>query len=98
MYPRDPKFIEKAGKVLDLYAKQWEGESLQPNDYVICADEKTSIQARIRKHPAGSPCLGEPMKVEHEYTRGGALTYLAAWDVHRERIFGLCEAKNSISR
>ena len=96
IYPRDPKFIEKAGKVLDLYAKQWEGESLQPKDYVICADEKTSIQARIRKHPTGSPRSGEPMKVEHEYTRGGALTYLAAWDVHRARIFGRCEAKSGI--
>ena len=96
IYPRDPKFIEKAGKVLDLYAKQWEGETLHPKDYVICADEKTSIQARIRKHPTGSPHSGEPMKVEHEYTRGGALTYLAAWDVHRARIFGRCEAKSGI--
>jgi len=96
IYPRDPKFIEKAGKVLDLYAKQWESEPLQPNDYVIGADEKTSIQARIRKHPTGSPGSGEPMKVEHEYTRGGALTYFAAWDVHRARIFGRCEAKSGI--
>ncbi len=96
IYPRDPKFIEKAGKVLDLYAKQWEGKSLQPKDYVISADEKTSIQARIRKHPTASPCSGEPMKVEHEYTRGGAWTYLAAWDVHRARIFGRCEAKSGI--
>ena len=51
IYLRDPNFIEKAGKVLDPYAKQWQGESLEPNDYVICADEKTGIQARIRKHP-----------------------------------------------
>lgn len=51
IYPRDPKFIEKAGNVLDLYAKQWGGKPLEPNDYVISADEKTSIQARIRKHP-----------------------------------------------
>lgn len=96
IYPRDPQFIEKAGKVLDLYAKQWEGEPLHPKDYVICADEKTSIQARIRKHPTASPCSGAPMKVEHEYTRGGAWTYLAAWDVHRARIFGCCEAKSGI--
>ena len=47
---RDPKFIEKSGKVLDLYAKQWEGQPLGADNYVICADEKTSIQARIRKH------------------------------------------------
>jgi hypothetical protein len=41
--------MEKAEKVLDLYAKQWEGQSLGADDYVICADEKTSIQARVLK-------------------------------------------------
>lgn len=96
IYPRDPDFVEKAGKVLDLYAKQWEGQSLGPDDYVISADEKTSIQARIRKHPTLPPCPGEPMRVEHEYTRGGSWTYLAAWDVHRAKIFGRCEAKSGI--
>ena len=96
IYPRDPKFIEKAGKVLDLYAKQWEGKPLGPDDYVISADEKTSIQARIRKHPTAPPCSGKPMRVEHEYTRGGSWTYLAAWDVHRAKIFGRCEAKSGI--
>jgi len=45
--------------VLDLYAKQWEGESLQPKDYVICADEKTIIQARIRKHPTSTPTISK---------------------------------------
>jgi len=34
--------------------------------------------------------------VEHEYERKGALAYLAAWDVHRARLFGRCEAKNGI--
>lgn len=36
------------------------------------------------------------MKVEHEYDRGGAWVYLAAWDVHRVRIFGHCEGKSGI--
>lgn len=36
------------------------------------------------------------MRVEHEYERKGALAYLAAWDVHRARLFGRCEAKNGI--
>jgi len=96
IHPRDPNFIEKAGKVLDLYEKQWEDKSLEPNDYVICADEKTGIQARIRKYPTTPPCFGEPMRVEHEYTRGGAGTYLAAWDVHRAKIFGRCEERSGI--
>ncbi|OIN97508.1 hypothetical protein AUJ66_03205 [Candidatus Desantisbacteria bacterium CG1_02_38_46] len=96
IYPRDTQFIEKSGKVLDLYARQWEGNPLGPDDYSICADEKTSIQARIRKHSTTPPSSGKPMKVEHEYTRGGAWTYLAAWDVHRAKIFGRCEAKSGI--
>lgn len=96
IYPRDPDFIEKAGKVLDLYAKQWEGQPLGPDNYVISADEKTSIQARIRKHPTSPPCPGEPMRVEHEYIRGGSWTYCAAWDVHRAKIFGRCEEKSGI--
>jgi len=97
IYPRDPNFIEKAGKVLDLYAKQWDGKSLQLNDYVISADEKTSIQARIRRHPTNPPCPREPIRVEHEYIRAGAWTYLAAWDVHRAKIFGRCEPKSGIT-
>jgi len=59
---------------------------------VISADEKTSIQARIRKHRSEPPQAGQAMRVEHEYTRGGALAYLAAWDVRRARVFGRCEA------
>lgn len=48
IWPRDPDFEHKAGLVLDLYHGQWQGKPLGPNDYVISADEKTSIQARHR--------------------------------------------------
>ena len=37
------------------------------------------------------------MKVEREYDRGGALAYVAAWDVHRAKLFGRCEAKSGIA-
>jgi DDE superfamily endonuclease len=36
------------------------------------------------------------MRIEHEYARGGALAYLAAWDVHHARLFGRCEASTGI--
>jgi hypothetical protein len=36
------------------------------------------------------------MRVEHEYDRGGALAYLAAYDVHRARLFGRCEPTTGI--
>jgi hypothetical protein len=96
IFPRDPDFTEKAGRVLDLYEGMWEGKPLGKRDYVISADEKTSIQARIRKHPTAPPSSGKPMKVEHEYARGGSLAYLAALDVHRCRVFGRSEQRSGI--
>ena len=75
---RDPQFAAKAARVLDLYAGIWDGEPLGSNDYVICADEKTSIQARCRCHPTLPPGKARAMRVEHDYRRGGALAYLAA--------------------
>lgn len=61
----DPDLRAKAARVLDLYARTWNGEPLGADEYVISADEKTSIQARA-------------MRVNHTYGRGGALAYLAA--------------------
>jgi hypothetical protein len=96
IFPRDPHFQERAGPVLDLYQGFWEGEPLGPADYVLSADEKTSIQARNRKHATLAAASGEPMRVEHEYARKGALAYLAAWDVRRAQLFGRCEAATGI--
>jgi DDE superfamily endonuclease len=96
IFPRDPCFEAKAGRVLDLYARHWEGKPLGKRDYVISADEKTSLQARLRCHATLGPAPGRAMRVEHEYDRGGALQYLAAWDVHNARIFGRCEPKTGI--
>ena len=36
------------------------------------------------------------MRVSHDYHRGGALAYLAAYDVHRAKIYGRCEATTGI--
>jgi DDE superfamily endonuclease len=96
IFPRDPQFADKAGRVLDLYAGTWEGRSLGPKDHIISADEKTSIQARIRTHPTLGPAPGRPRRIEHEYERGGALQYLAAWDVRRGYVMGRCEATTGI--
>jgi len=96
LFPRDPEFAVKAGRILDLYARQWEGKPLKAEEFVICADEKTSIQARIRKHATLPPRPGQPARCEHEYTRGGAWAYLAALDVHRAQLFGRCEKRTGI--
>jgi transposase len=93
---RDPDFAVKAARVLDLYAGIWDGQSLGPNDFLICADEKTSIQARCRCHPTLPPGRARMMRIEHDYGRKGALAYLAAWDVHRGRVIGRCEDSTGI--
>ncbi len=51
IFPRDPAFAEKAGRVLDLYARTFEGKRLRPDEYVISADEKSQLQALGRRHP-----------------------------------------------
>jgi hypothetical protein len=96
IFPRDPRFAEKAGRVLDLYAGSWEDKPLGRKDYIISSDEKTSIQARLRCHPTLPTAPGRPMRVEHEYERGGALQYLAAWDVRRAQVLGRCEERTGI--
>lgn len=96
IFPRDPQFYEKASRVLDLYQGIWEQKPLGAEDFVVSADEKTSIQARKTKHPAQRPRPRHCMRVEHEYERTGALAYIAAWDVRCAKIFGRCEPHSGI--
>jgi transposase len=96
IFPRDPAFAQKAARVLDLYARVFEGQPLGGNEFVICADEKTSVQARCRCHPSLPPGRARLMRVEHEYERKGAVAYMAAYDVHRAKVFGRCEETTGI--
>ena len=90
---RDFGFLEFAGPVLDLYHCRWQGQPLWAVEYVMCADVKTSIQVRRRRHPTLPNGPNQATRVEHEYQRGGVLQYLAAWDVHQAVVFGRCEPK-----
>jgi len=96
IFPRDPRFADRAGPILDLYQGRCEGELLHPGDNVICADEKPSIQARKRIATTLAAAPGERLKVEHEYKRMGALCYLAAWDTRRAKIFDRCSPTDGI--
>lgn len=96
LFPRDPDFAAKASRVLDLYGRRWDGKPLGKREYVISSDEKTSIQARCRCHPSLPPGKARAMRVNHEYKRGGALSYLAAYDVHRARVFGRCAPSTGV--
>jgi transposase len=97
IFPRDPAFQAKAARVLDLYERVVDGTPLGEDEYVISADEKTQIQARCRCHPTLPTGRTRIMRIEHEYDRGGALAYLAAWDVHHARLFGRLEPTTGIA-
>jgi transposase len=97
IFPREPAFQAKAARVLDLYQRVVDGTPLSDDEYVISADEKTQIQARCRCHPTLPTGRARVMRVEHEYDRGGALAYLAAWDVHHARLFGRVEPTTGIA-
>jgi len=96
IWSRDPLFAERAGQVLDLYDRRWNGRRLRSDEFVISADEKTSVQARIRIHDTEIRADGRGQRVEHEYERGGAWAYLAALDVHRAKVYGRVEQTSGI--
>jgi hypothetical protein len=96
IFVRDPAFAEKAGRVLDLYQRRFEGRRLRPDEYVICADEKSQLQALGRKHASLPPAAGRAARFEFDYQRNGTLAYLAGWDVHHANLFDRVEAKTGI--
>ena len=96
LFARDPDFAAKAGRVLDLYERRFEGRRLRPDELVVSADEKSQLQALGRRHPTLAAGPGRPSLVEFDYRRGGTLAYLAAWDVHHARLFGRVEPKTGI--
>lgn len=86
IFPRDPDFAAKAAVILDLYQGYYQGKRLRPGDRIVSVDAKPSIQARQRCHPTRPPARGQPMRLEHEYDRAGALALLAALDVHTGQV------------
>ena len=96
IFPRDPDFREKAGRVLDLYDQTWDGQPLGEDEYVLSADEKSQLQALHRRHPDLPPAPTRVRRQEFEYRRGGTLAYLAAYDVHQAQVFGRCAPTTGI--
>jgi transposase len=97
IFPRDPDFAVKAGRVLDLYARHFDGVVLGEDEYVLSADEKPGVQARERIQPSQPARPGRrPILVESEYRRHGTLAYLAAYDVHHAQVIGHCAPTTGI--
>ena len=97
IFPRDPQFAVKAGRVLDLYQRIWDGHELDDDEYVISTDEKSQLQILSRRHPGLPPAPGRPGRTEFEYERHGTVAYMAAYDVHRARLMGRVEPTTGIA-
>src|SRR5260370_26664044 len=88
IFPRDPDFAVKAGRVLDLYQRVREGRELGDDEYVLSTDEKSQLQILSRCHPRLPPGPRPPGRHEFQYARPGTVAYLAAYDVHRAHLMG----------
>jgi len=83
--PRDEAFRQTIRNICDLYTRP-----LGAHERVLSVDEKTSLQPRTRtsaNKPARAP--NEPMRVEHEYVRKGALNLFAAFDTRTGEVTGI---------
>ena len=87
----DPLFLERAEHVLQLYEQA--GVLLEQGVWVICVDEKTSIQAREGVHPPDPPVPGQPMHVAPRYIRHGAVQLFAALSVADGLTYGCCRER-----
>jgi transposase len=82
--PRDADFAARVQEVCDLYTR-----ALGPHEVVLCVDEKTNLQPRPRKAPTQAAAPGQPVRVEHEYGRCGALNLFAAFDTRTGQVYGM---------
>ena len=82
--PRDAAFIAATRAIADLYLRP-----LLPTEMVLSLDEKTSLQPRPRRTPTRPARPGDPIQVEHEYARAGAVPLFAAFDTRTGAVYGL---------
>jgi len=87
--PRDEAFRAAVCAISSLYAR-----TLGTHERVLCVDEKTSLQPRTRTtatRPARAP--NEPVRLEHEYVRKGALHLFAAFDTRTGEVTGILRCR-----
>jgi hypothetical protein len=95
IFPRDPDFLEKAGRVLDLY-QGVRGRAARARRHGDLRRRETLDPGRARIHASAPPAPGRGQLVEHEYERMGAVCYLDAWDVRRGGVIGRSEPRGGI--
>jgi hypothetical protein len=95
LFPRDPEFAVKAGRILDLYARRHDGSAPAPDEFVISADEKTSILAHFRCHASTPPQPRQPGAWSMS-TREPPPEPISPRRMSTAQLFGHCERTTSI--
>jgi transposase len=80
--PRDAAFAAQVHEIVTFYTRP-----LGTWEMVLCVDEKTSIQPRPRKASTLAAQSGQPIRVEHEYARKGALNLFAGFDTRTGTVY-----------
>jgi transposase len=85
---KDPLFVEKVRDIVGLY--------LNPPDraLVLCADEKSQIQALDRTQPLLPMRPGQVERRTHDYVRHGTTSLFAALDVKTGKVIGECHQRH----
>ena len=84
----DPAFAEKLEDIVGLY--------LNPPEHalVLCADEKSQIQALDRTQKSLPLFPGRLKTLTHDYKRNGTATLFAALNAANGEVFGLCQEQH----
>jgi transposase len=84
----DPQFAEKLEAIVGLY--------LHPPEHaiVLCADEKSQIQALDRTQPGLPLKKGRCGTMTHDYKRNGTATLFAAMNTHDGTVISMCEDRH----
>ena len=85
---RDPQFTEKLEDIVGLY--------LNPPEHalVLCADEKSQIQALDRTQPGLPLKKGRCGTMTHDYKRNGTATLFAALDALEGQVISMCDDRH----
>jgi len=88
----DPeRFLERARPVLQLYTQAL--TFLQQGIWLVCVDEKTSIQAREGEEAPRPAKEGSPQLQEARYQRRGARHLFAGLSVADGKVAGICRMR-----
>lgn len=96
LFPTDPRLLEKATPVLDLYHGSWQGEPLDADDVVLCGDEMPGIPLRTHLHTPLRTAPGRDARREFEWQRHGSACYLALLNVRTGRAYGSVQPSSGI--